>query len=190
MLRVGIPLCAAAATQMPRLVILDPDLIADIYGKKARHYKKPEFMTSFLDPLLGKGLVTSEGALWKQQRHVINPAFTGANIDKMLPLMVAATQACEKMQSTFCVGSSTIDIFGWFPKQICQHAVLIPSSHLFFMPICLLHTAHAVTRARRAQTFLDGWQATCEAAPADAKGNHTVQARARFQMRIMIATKE
>jgi hypothetical protein len=99
MLCVGIPLCAAAATQMPRLVILDPDLIADIYGKKARHYKKPDFMTSFLDPLLGKGLVTSEGALWKQQRHVINPAFTGANIDKMLPLMVAATQACEKMQS-------------------------------------------------------------------------------------------
>ncbi len=83
---------------MPRLVILDPDLIADIYGKKARNYKKPEFMTSFLDPLLGKGLVTSEGALWKQQRHVINPAFTGANIDKMLPLMVAATKARVQMR--------------------------------------------------------------------------------------------
>ena len=88
---------------MPRLVILDPDLIADIYGKKARNYKKPEFMTSFLYPLLGRGLVTSEGALWKQQRHVINPAFTGANIDKMLPLMVAATQARDQMEEIIAI---------------------------------------------------------------------------------------
>lgn len=60
----------------PRKVILvsDPGLIEEILVTDARHYIK-HFGARAYKVLLGNGLVTSEGELWREQRRLIQPAF-------------------------------------------------------------------------------------------------------------------
>ena len=73
----------------PRMQCLDPIYLQDIFGRKSKFYRKSSIYFDILSPLIGNGLVVSEGTHWKRQRHVINPAFTGANVFKMVPLLVA-----------------------------------------------------------------------------------------------------
>jgi Cytochrome P450/Resolvase, N terminal domain len=59
----------------PRRVFLasGPDLIEQVLVTDARHYIK-HFGARAFKPVLGNGLVTSEGALWHRQRKLIQPA--------------------------------------------------------------------------------------------------------------------
>jgi cytochrome P450 len=41
--------------------------------------------------ILGHGIVTSEGALWKQQRAVLSPAFHVTALERMVPVFLSAS---------------------------------------------------------------------------------------------------
>ena len=60
----------------PRRVFLasGPDLIEQVLVTDAKHYIK-HFGARAFKPVLGNGLVTSEGAFWHRQRKLIQPAF-------------------------------------------------------------------------------------------------------------------
>jgi cytochrome P450 len=49
-------------------------------------------ITRRLSSLLGQGLVTSEGDLWKRQRKLAAPAFRHEHLDKFGAAMVSATE--------------------------------------------------------------------------------------------------
>ena len=59
----------------PRRVFLasGPDLIEQVLVTDAKHYIK-HFGARAFKPVLGNGLVTSEGAFWHRQRKLIQPA--------------------------------------------------------------------------------------------------------------------
>ena len=42
--------------------------------------------------ILGKGIVTSEGALWRSQRAVLSPAFHQTCLENMIPVFLSASQ--------------------------------------------------------------------------------------------------
>jgi cytochrome P450 len=53
--------------------------------RKAAHYR-------LLAAVTGEGLLTNEGEPWARQRRLMQPVFTRRNLDRLVPLMTAATK--------------------------------------------------------------------------------------------------
>lgn len=52
-----------------------PDIARDILVERPELFQKPKLLKHAFGPFGGDGLVTSDGALWKQQRKLLQPAF-------------------------------------------------------------------------------------------------------------------
>jgi cytochrome P450 len=76
----------------PRRVFLASghDLIEQVLVTDAKHYIK-HFGARAFKPVLGNGLVTSEGGFWHRQRKLIQPAFLKARVQSYAPAMAELT---------------------------------------------------------------------------------------------------
>jgi cytochrome P450 len=68
---VRVPLVAGRSM----IVVTDPDLAREVLSKQAERFKKFEALSRFSRPMLGDGLVTSEGDVHRRQRKLIAPRF-------------------------------------------------------------------------------------------------------------------
>lgn len=78
----------------PRTVFLvsHPDLIEQVLVTDARHYIK-HFGARMYTPVLGNGLILSEGDFWLRQRRLAQPAFLRNRIALYAPQMTALAEA-------------------------------------------------------------------------------------------------
>ena len=84
----------------PRRIFLisDPKLIEQVLVTDARHYIK-HFGARAYKPILGNGLVTSEGETWLRQRRLSQPAFLKQRVLGYAPLMAEiTTQSLDRWQ--------------------------------------------------------------------------------------------
>jgi cytochrome P450 len=84
----------------PRRIFLisDPKLIEQVLVTDARHYIK-HFGARAYKPILGNGLVTSEGETWLRQRRLSQPAFLKQRVLAYAPLMAEiTTQSLDRWQ--------------------------------------------------------------------------------------------
>lgn len=65
----------------------DAAFLQYVLQKNQRNYTKSKIQTVDLAKYVGKGLLTSEGALWKQQRKLIQPAFHKKQLANLLATM-------------------------------------------------------------------------------------------------------
>ena len=72
----------------PRRLFLSsgPELIEQVLITDAKHYIK-HFGVRAYNPVLGNGLVTSEGEFWHRQRKLIQPVFLKARVQSYAPIM-------------------------------------------------------------------------------------------------------
>jgi cytochrome P450 len=77
----------------PRRAVLvsHPDVIEEVLVAKARHFTKT-IALRMLRPVLGDGLLLSDGDLWLRQRRLVQPAFHRARIAAAAEVMVANTE--------------------------------------------------------------------------------------------------
>jgi cytochrome P450 len=68
-----------------------PDLIEQVLVTDAKHYIK-HFGARVYKPVLGNGLVTSEGDFWLRQRKLSQPAFLKARVNSYAPVMAELTE--------------------------------------------------------------------------------------------------
>jgi cytochrome P450 len=68
-----------------------PDLIEQVLVTDAKHYIK-HFGARAFKPVLGNGLITSEGAFWLRQRKLIQPAFSKARVQSYASAMIELTK--------------------------------------------------------------------------------------------------
>lgn len=73
-----------------------PDLIETILLKDAGSFAKTRLDKRVLKPVLGDGLLTSEGASWRWQRKLASPLFRHGEILSYVPAMVSA--ASERVE--------------------------------------------------------------------------------------------
>ena len=86
-----------------RLLFLDsffinqPDYIEHVLLANHRNYRKSHFQRNILGPLLGEGLLLSEGAFWQRQRRFAAPAFHHRRIADFVAAMTScAATALER----------------------------------------------------------------------------------------------
>ena len=75
----------------PRRMFLvsHPDLVKYVLQDNNKNYVKGYEMVK---PLMGEGLVTSDGDIWRRQRRLIQPLFNRPNMANLLPIMAETTQ--------------------------------------------------------------------------------------------------
>jgi len=89
---------------LPTYIVVNPEHIEYVLRTHADNFMKDE-LTRWLIPLVGQGLLTSEGELWRRQRRLIRPAFQLQEIQSYAAVMVEHT---ERMLAT------------WHDGQVCN----------------------------------------------------------------------
>jgi cytochrome P450 len=82
-----------------------PDLIEQVLVTQASKFVKHFGLRMYM-PILGNGLVTSEGEFWRRQRKLAAPAFQGTRIASYAPAMVDAT--ARMLEQWPCNGSDHV----------------------------------------------------------------------------------
>jgi cytochrome P450 len=67
-------------------VVNDPGAIADVLVKHPNSFEKP-FVLRRLRVLFGNGLLTSDGEVWKYNRHLVQPAFSAGHLPEFVSIV-------------------------------------------------------------------------------------------------------
>jgi cytochrome P450 len=66
-------------------VPLGPDMVQHVLLDNAANYVKPDLVKRLLAPAIGRGLLTSDGALWREQRKIVAANFAPHAVDALMP---------------------------------------------------------------------------------------------------------
>jgi cytochrome P450 len=67
-------------------VVLKPEWIERVLLDNAANYEKPRLVKRILDPTIGRGLLSSDGELWRAQRKIVAGSFTPPAVDALVPV--------------------------------------------------------------------------------------------------------
>ncbi|MET7773807.1 cytochrome P450 [Nocardia sp. NPDC005366] len=104
-------------------LLVDPDHINQVLVTGAAKYRKGISYQS-LNYLLGPGLLTSGGELWKRQRALIKPAFARRHVDAEIPLMVECGQRMLERLDAHAADGAPFDlvpeVMGFAADVVCR----------------------------------------------------------------------
>ena len=66
----------------------DPEIVRHVLVTHSNKYTKTPINRALLEPILGRGLLTSEGEFWRRQRRIAAPAFHRRRIEAFADVMV------------------------------------------------------------------------------------------------------
>ena len=72
---------------------LDPGLVQRVLLDNAGNYVKPDLVRKLLTPTIGRGLLSSDGALWREQRRIVAANFAPGAVDGLVPAFAGAAEA-------------------------------------------------------------------------------------------------
>ena len=67
-----------------------PDAIEHVLLTNAANYVKPRLVKQILAPMIGLGLLTADGELWRTQRKLVAPSFAPGAVGRLTGLIAAA----------------------------------------------------------------------------------------------------
>lgn len=74
-------------------VVLDPNHVEHVLLDNAANYAKPDIVKTLLDPIIGRGLLTADGELWREQRRIVAATFSPAAVEAQRAMFVQAARA-------------------------------------------------------------------------------------------------
>jgi cytochrome P450 len=78
------------------LLVNAPEEVAPILANASGLYPKNDLMVGALEGLVGNSIFVSDGAAWRRQRRMIDPAFSHMRINTAFQSMVGAVDECER----------------------------------------------------------------------------------------------
>jgi cytochrome P450 len=83
----------------PLVLAASPDAVRHIMITQSDDYVRLPFGQRVLGPIVGRGLLVSEGEAWRRQRRAMAPAFTPRNIPIMARHIIRCTDvACDRLE--------------------------------------------------------------------------------------------
>ncbi len=76
----------------PMYQLNHPDYIEQVLVQNNQNYVKGERFQQTLGPVLGEGILNSEGTVWRRNRHLIQPAFHPKEIQRYSTMMTDFTE--------------------------------------------------------------------------------------------------
>lgn len=71
---------------------LTPDAVGRVLLDNAANYVKPDVVKTLLKPTIGRGLLSSDGELWREQRKIVAANFAPAAVDALIPVFARAAR--------------------------------------------------------------------------------------------------
>lgn len=72
---------------------LNPDAVQRVMLDNAANYEKPGLVKQLLAPVIGEGLLSSDGDLWRSQRRIVAASFTPPAVDALVPVFASVAEA-------------------------------------------------------------------------------------------------
>jgi cytochrome P450 len=72
---------------------LEPDSVQRVLLDNVANYVKPAIVRKLLNPTIGRGLLSSDGALWREQRRIVAASFAPASVDALVPAFARAARS-------------------------------------------------------------------------------------------------
>jgi cytochrome P450 len=93
------PVVRLRAAGRPLVLVTAPDAVGHMMITHSEDYVRLPFGRRVLGPIAGRGLLTSEGETWRQQRRAMSPAFTPRNVPIMSAHILRCTEAaCDRLE--------------------------------------------------------------------------------------------
>lgn len=70
-------------------VVLKPEWVQRVLLDNAANYEKPKLVKRILAPTIGRGLLSSDGELWRAQRKIVAASFTPPAVDALVPVFAS-----------------------------------------------------------------------------------------------------
>src|SRR5687768_9202589 len=70
-----------------------PDEVQRVLLDNAANYAKPRLVKRILAPTIGRGLLTSDGEMWRGQRRIVAASFTPPAVDELVPVFARVGSA-------------------------------------------------------------------------------------------------
>ena len=77
----------------PVHVVLKPEWVQRVLLDNAANYEKPRLVKRILSPTIGRGLLSSDGELWRAQRKIVAASFSPPAVDALVPIFAKVGQA-------------------------------------------------------------------------------------------------
>ncbi|MCV2886897.1 cytochrome P450 [Ruegeria aquimaris] len=133
-------------------LVNQPDLVDTVLKGRPDDFPKSNRISEGLRPLLGNSVFLTNGATWKRQRRIIDPAFEGGRLRDTFPAMWAASEAAVNRLAEQAGQETEIE-------EVTSHAAAdVIFRTLFSIPIEHEVAAQVFTRFRayqRAQPLLN-----------------------------------
>jgi len=144
-----------AAMRLPRFwsyFVNDPKVLRVVLKDRPDNFPKSEIINATLRSLLGTGVFVSNGALWKHQRRIIDPAFEGGKLRHNFQSMVdVGSDAVARLKAK---AGHSIEI----EEEASQIAADIIFRTLFSIPITdqiASDTFHSFRKYQRSQPLVN-----------------------------------
>lgn len=73
-------------------VTLTPETLQHVLLDNASNYVKPGIVKKLTGPTIGRGLLTADGPLWREQRRIVAASFAPAAVDALSPIFTRVAQ--------------------------------------------------------------------------------------------------
>lgn len=74
-------------------IVMRPDLVERVLLDNAANYEKPGLVKKLLLPVIGRGLLSSDGEPWRAQRKIVAASFAPPAVDALVPVFAEVAES-------------------------------------------------------------------------------------------------